>query len=1144
MRTYRAFAVVLLALHFVPAARAADLAAWWNFDQVAGRLADDRSGQGNQLLIQSAWLVRGVSGTALKLDRGGSAFAPHSASLSPQQAITVEAWVQPGTIPADKIPTVVRKESCYSLRFTHGRLGWLLWIGGQRADLVSSQTQWEPQRWYHLAATYDGSVMRLYIDGRADSRSRAQTGLIDAVATTVVVAGGQGQSLLPGAIDDVRIYGRALTADEIQQSYERGRQAIARNTQPFEPRMVGGSEMPVFRKPACKPRIIRDGFLWVEAEDFAQYGGWRLDTQFVWRMGSAYLIAADVGRPVPDATTEIDVPRAGRWRVWVRAKNWLPEHSPGRFTVSIAGQRSAVVLGAGPTKDWTWQSAGEFELATGPTRLTLHDLTGYFGRCDALLLTTDLGYRPPEKAEPLARERAALAGISLAPVDGGQFDVVVVGGGAAGCCAALAAARHGAHTALVQDRPVLGGNASIELGVPINGAGSGQRNAREGGIIEEAGRIKARYGFHKMSEPFRILAAAEKNLHVFLNRRVIGAQMAAPARIAAVTAVDTLDGSMTTYRGRLFLDCTGDGWLGFYAGARFRLGRESRDEFQESLAPAQGDSITMSGCLMGDLALSYRAENTGQPVRFDPPAWAAKLPPAEKFGRHIRGFAGGEWWLEHEGTIDNMGDPELARDELVRISFGYWDYIKNHWPERERAAQYALTFVPITNGRREARRLVGDYILTQNDVQSARVFPDRISYGGWPLDVHHAKGIYSGLEGPFHCDPAVPLYTIPYRVLYSANIDNLMMAGRDVSVTHIALGTVRVQGTLSALGQAAGTAAAMCIQHQLTPRDLGRQRIAELQQTLLKDDQYIPELKNEDRADLARSARVTASSTATQVEFDRQQVNLEDEHPLAMSRAVLFPRGLGDHVDSILLHLGNRGGKPVEITAHLREAAGPEDFSTTQDLAQAQAVVRPGHDWVEFKFNARLTKPYAWIWLPRAENLFWSLSTRAPIGSCRAYGGGPGRAWTVVGNQYYAFFARPALAYPTDYRPENVINGVARVVGRQSNQWASDPREPLPQWLALDFRHPVRLSTVSLTFDTDMNAPFHTVPIVPECVRDYRLSYFDGTKWTDLLDVTGNFQRRRVHHFPAVNATRLRLTVLATNGLPSAHVFEIRAYGE
>ena len=256
------------------------------------------------------------------------------------------------------------------------------------------------------------------------------------------MCGGQSQPRLAGAIDEVRIYPRALEAEEVRRSYEKGRSEIAAHKgPPVKPQRVGAAEMPEFRKPPQKPAMVCDGFLWLEAEDFADYGGWRLDTQFVHLIGSAYLIAADVGRPVADATTAIDVPRAGRWRLWVRAKNWIKEHSPGRFAVSIGGQRSPVVFGAAPSQEWIWQSAGEFDLPKGPLRLALNDLTGYFGRCDALLLTTDLGYQPPEKGEKLSVERARLSGLSLEPVDEGQFDVVVVGAGAAGCCAALAGAR-------------------------------------------------------------------------------------------------------------------------------------------------------------------------------------------------------------------------------------------------------------------------------------------------------------------------------------------------------------------------------------------------------------------------------------------------------------------------------------------------------------------------------------------------------------------------------------------------------------------------------------------------------------------------------------------------------------------------------
>ena len=899
-------------------------------------------------------------------------------------------------------------------------------------------------------------------------------------------------------------------------------------------------------KPPRQVTMVQPGFLWIDAEDFTDYGGWKLDTQFVHLVGSGYLLAPGVGTAVKDATTQIDISQPGKYRLWVRAKNWYQPGSPGQFQVSVNARRAPQVFGTAGTEAWIWQSAGEFDLSAGPARLALHDLTGYFARCDALILTTDLRYTPPDTREAIEKERSRLTGLSLEPDAAGEFDVVVVGGGAAGCCAAIAAARLGAKTVLLQDRPVLGGNSSIELGVPINGAGSLHPNARESGIIEEAGRIKARFHYAKMSEPFLALAQQEQNLSVLLNRRVMAADMHSPQRIRRVQAVDTLTGRRTAYGGQLFLDCTGDGWLGFYAGAKFRHGREARHEFGESFAPEQADHINMSGCIMNtsERAFCFRSQDAGRPVAYTPPPWAAQLPPAEQFGRHVSGI-GGDWWLEREGTIDTITEAEKSRDELIRISFGYWNYLKNVWPDRQRAANQILVWVPWTEGKRESRRLMGDYILTQNDVQNAFVFPDRISYGGWPLDVHHPQGIYSGREGPFHSNALVPIYSIPFRCLYSANIDNLLFAGRDMSVTHAALGTVRVQGTLAALGQAAGTAAAMCLTRRVTPRQLGQQQIGDLQQTLLKHDQYIPDLVNQDPRDLARQARVTASSTATCEEFGRDQVKLERAHALTTSRAVMFPRGLDGHVESAFVYLSSERTDSVELTLHLRQSDALGDFSAAADTAVGRATLAPGQQgFVEFRLDCHVEKPYVWLWLPSVQGVAWSLMSRAPLGSCRAYGGRPGNPWTVLEGQYYACYTQPALALQRDFQPGNVINGVARIVGETFNLWASDPAQGLPQWIELSFAAPTRLNAVYLTFDTDLNAESHAVPLVPECVRDYELAYHDGTQWGSLAAVKGNFQRRGVHHFDPLTATRLRLTVQATHGSRSARVFEIRAYDE
>ncbi|MBN2293220.1 MAG: FAD-dependent oxidoreductase [Pirellulales bacterium] len=899
---------------------------------------------------------------------------------------------------------------------------------------------------------------------------------------------------------------------------------------------------PDLKKAAPEVQEVVPGFLWIDAEDFKDYGGWTLDTQFVHLMGSGYLLAASVGRPVEDATTTVDIREAGTYRIWVRAKNWFKEHSPGQFRLLVNRSPAKPVFGTEPTENWCWRTAGDFKLPAGLVSLALHDTTGYYGRCDAILLTTDLNYVPPDKTQDIAKERARLTGRSLEPKQGGTFDVVVVGAGAAGTSAAIASARNGAKTAIIQNRPVLGGNASIELGVPICGAAGHQANAREGGIIEEALRIKTRFGYHKMSEPFRILAEREKNLTVFYNKHVFDVVMDGKRRIRAVRAVDTLDGDVTEYAGKIFIDGTGDGWVGFYAKADYRMGRESRDVHGEDLAPESGDRITLSGCIMGRLALSLRAIETDHPVKFVRPEWAPKIPDPVGYGRHIRNTIGGNWWLEHPGDIDDLYDAERARDELIRISYGYWDYIKNRWPQRNRAKNCQLVYVPYMDAKRESRRLLGDHILTQNDVLAGTVFPDAIAHGGWPLDIHHPQGIYSGEEGAFDYNAKVPLYTIPYRCVYSRNIDNLLMAGRDMSVTHVALGTVRVQGTLSAIAQGAGTAAAMCVEKDVSPRELGKQYIEQLRQRLLKDDQFIPGAKNEDPADLARTASVRATSQADRLIFDRDRISPGDAHELNTIRAAMFPAAIKGPIRSAFVLLKSDLKKPTRVTCDLHGSSDFADFSSEKVLSQATQTVPPGGPrWVRFDFPepVNVETPFLWISLSKARGVWCFLAGEAPPGSCRAYGG---PKWTVLENQYYAVAFDPPVGTAQDGKAENVINGFSRPIGTRRNQWISDPSKHLPQSIELTFAKKTRLEKILLTFDTNVDTRRFAGSVPQECVRDYELAFFDGHDWKPLTTVKDNYQRRRVHTFAPIQAERLRLTVTATHGDKSARVFEVRAY--
>ena len=512
----------------------------------------------------------------------------------------------------------------------------------------------------------------------------------------------------------------------------------------------------------------------------------------------------------------------------------------------------------------------------GETTLALKDLTGFYGRCDAVLLTTDTGYVPPEDKDAVCKERARMQGLSLEPEFAGDFDVIVVGGGSAGVPAAIAAARMGAKTALIQNRPTLGGNGSVEAGVGWLGAGKHHPGWMESGLAAELSLQRAQLGQINYSDASMILCEAEPNLTLYLNQHVFDAVMEGESHISGVKSVSTLTGLVTEYKGTIFIDCTGDGWLGYYAGAKYRRGREASSEFDESLAPYTADGITMSGCIMGDgngYMTAFRSMKTDQPVEFVRPEWIKPIEVLEAKQRQLRDRVPttGTWWMEHPGKVDDTLHAEEARDDLIKVSLAFWDYVKNRSDVIEEARTYDLVMIPILDAKRESRRLVGDYMVNQNDVATGRLFYDRIAYCGWKLDIHHPGGIYSGEEGPFDFFEPAPINSVPFRSIYSRNIDNLMMAGRCLSYSHVALGTVRVQATLATIGQAAGTAAAICAEKGMSPRELGKDYIGELQQVLLKNDQTIQGIKNEDPNDLARNAKVTASSfdRATTVKIEK-----------------------------------------------------------------------------------------------------------------------------------------------------------------------------------------------------------------------------------------------------------------------------------
>ncbi|MEX0885391.1 MAG: FAD-dependent oxidoreductase [Phycisphaeraceae bacterium] len=418
-----------------------------------------------------------------------------------------------------------------------------------------------------------------------------------------------------------------------------------------------------------------------------------------------------------------------------------------------------------------------------------------------------------------------------------HVDICVIGGGMAGLCAALASARHNARTLIIHDRPMFGGNASSEVRMWICGA-HGKHN-KETGILEEL-QLENLHRNPAGNYPVWDGVLHGKALHQphltpLLNTTCLDAETR-DNHIVSVTAWQLTTQTFHHVTASHFIDCSGDSILAPLTGAPCRWGRESCDEFGEDIEPAGADRRTMGNSLLIQL------RNTDAPQPFTPPPWAYQFDSPTDFEHRMQGVnARNFWWVEVGGIDDTIHDAEAIRDELMKIAYGIWDYIKNRAPERDRAANWELYWIGRLPGKRESRRYEGDHILTQHDIEAGGRFDDVVAFGGWTMDDHHPAGLlYPGKPTLFH--PAPSPYGIPYRCLYSRAIDNLLFAGRNISVTHAALSSTRVMATCAVIGQAAGTAAALAVAHGTSPRGVYQRHLGELQQTLMDDDCYLPGL--------------------------------------------------------------------------------------------------------------------------------------------------------------------------------------------------------------------------------------------------------------------------------------------------------------
>ncbi len=549
----------------------------------------------------------------------------------------------------------------------------------------------------------------------------------------------------------------------------------------------------------------------VEAEAFDNKGGWVVDPQFTDVMGSPYLLAHGKGVPVADATTSVTFGFPGLVRAWVRTRDWTPHNKayegekPGRFRLAVAEATFPAELGVAPAK-WGWVDAGVVRVGAGGQTLALKDLTGFEGRCDAVYLTpVATTNAPPSEAAALAAWRAERRGEAGDPTDVVEADFVVVGGGIAGTCAAVAAAdaNPDLNVVIVQDRPMLGGNASDEIRV---------RTERQGmefhWIVKAVKNTKENGNSHAATDDANRAAfvAQYKNLTPHLGWRAYGVVTNAKRRIVAVDARHVETGARRRFVAPLFADCTGDGWLGYWAGAAYRMGREAKSEFgEEKYAQDTADSSTM-----GNSLLWYSTEGS-EAVDFPEVPWAKAI------SGTASALSGGWQWEAGLGTDENtIYDAEELRDRLFCAIYGRFSNAKQ---STDNANRY-LDWVPYIAGKRESRRIIGDYIVRESDVTSARKFEDAIGIATWTIDLHFYSGNSGFLSSTTHVE--VPNWWMPYRSLCCRDVPNLFMAGRCASYTHVAFGSSRVMHAGGQQGVAVGYAAALCNKYNCEPREIYR----------------------------------------------------------------------------------------------------------------------------------------------------------------------------------------------------------------------------------------------------------------------------------------------------------------------------------
>lgn len=731
-------------------------------------------------------------------------------------------------------------------------------------------------------------------------------------------------------------------------------------------------------------------------------------------------------------------------------------------------------------------------------------------------------------------------------------DLAVVGGGVAGTCCAITAARAGAKVVLMQDRPVLGGNASSEVRLWILGAtchmGNNNRWAREGGVVGEI--LVENHYRNPEGNPVLVDALllekvlAEPNITLLLNTAAFEVGKSDADTIASVRGFNAQNSTLYEVKAPLFCDASGDGILGFLAGAAFRMGSEPAEEFGESIAPGED-----FGHLLGH-SMYFYAKDTGRPVKFIPPSYALKDIPAKiPRYKHINPHktAAHLWWLEWGGRLDTVHQTEQIKYELWRIVYGVWDYIKNSgaFPQAE---TMTLEWAGLIPGKRESRRFEGPYMLNQHDVLEQRLHDDAVAHGGWSIDLHPADGVYSNKAGSWHWY-ARGMYQIPFRCMYSRNIGNLFLTGRLISVSHVAFGTTRVMATCAAAGQAAGMAAAICARERLLPGDLlGPSRMKSLQRDLLLASQFIPNVRLDDPADLAPKAQITASSTY-------RLAGLPGDGPrvcLDTSWSQMLPVDAGP-APKVTFRICTNA--PTNLRAELRISSHPDNHTPDVTLAVQEIPLPLAQDQeVTIDFATTIDQPrYAFVCLMKNPNASVRCSRQRVTGLLTLrYSREQNVPQAVVPRfEFWTPQRRPDgfnLAIRVDppldvFCAGNVTNGIDRPTCGP-NAWLADLNDAAPR-LELRWDQPRTIQRIVLYFDTDFDHPMESVywshpeNVSPFCVKHYRV-WADGRQ---VAECTDNHQSvQQIELTEPLRTDHLAIELLASHGHVPAALMAVRCY--